>query len=88
MKAQERDQLFWSLKSRFEKNLRRHQGHTWEKVQARIESSPAALKSLHAMESSGGEPDVIGYDESSGQLKILRKGLAKVLSADDIIRLL
>lgn len=67
MKAKERDQLFGSLKSRFEKNPRRHPGHAWEEVQARIEGSPAALESLHAMESSGGEPDVIGYDQSSGQ---------------------
>jgi len=67
MKAQERGQLLRSLKSRFAKNSHRHQGHAWEKVQAKLEGSPAALKSLHEMESSGGEPDVIGYDEASGQ---------------------
>lgn len=67
MKAQERDQLFQSLKNRFAKNLHRHQEHTWEKVVARLEGNPAAIKSLHKMESSGGEPDVIGYNEASGQ---------------------
>jgi hypothetical protein len=67
MNAQERDELLRSLKSRFEKNPKRHKGLAWAKVLAKIEASPAALKSLHAMESSGGEPDVIGYDAASGQ---------------------
>jgi hypothetical protein len=67
MKAQERDLLLQSLKSRFASNLHRHQGHTWGKIQARLEGNPAALKSLAGMESSGGEPDVIGFAEASGQ---------------------
>jgi hypothetical protein len=67
MNAQERNELLRSLKSRFEKNPKRHKGLAWAKVQAKIEGSPAALKSLHVMESSGGEPDVIGYDAASGQ---------------------
>jgi Protein of unknown function (DUF4256) len=67
MKAQEQVQFLRSLKSRFEKNLHRHQRHAWEKVQVKLEGSPAALKSLYEMESSGGEPDVIGYDEATGQ---------------------
>jgi Protein of unknown function (DUF4256) len=67
MKAQERDELLRSLQGRFMKNMPRHQGHTWEKVQARLERNPAALTSLSEMELSGGEPDVIGYDEASGQ---------------------
>jgi hypothetical protein len=67
MNAQERDDLLRSLKSRFEKHPKRHKGIAWAKVQAKIEGSPAALTSLHAMESSGGEPDVIGYDEATGQ---------------------
>jgi hypothetical protein len=67
MKAQERDELLRTLKSRFAMNLHRHQGHAWEKIRARLERNPAALKSLHEMESSGGEPDAIGYDEASGQ---------------------
>jgi hypothetical protein len=67
MNAQYRDELLRSLKSRFEKHPKRHKGLAWPKVLAKIEGSPAALKSLLAMESSGGEPDVIGYDEASGQ---------------------
>ena len=67
MKTHERDQLLLSLKNRFEKNLHRHRGHNWEKVLSRLQGNAAALESLRAMESSGGEPDVIGYDETSGQ---------------------
>lgn len=67
MKAPERALLLQSLKSRFESNLHRHRGHTWHEIQAKLEASPAALKSLAAMESSGGEPDVIGYDEACRQ---------------------
>jgi hypothetical protein len=67
MNAQERDELLRSLKGRFEKHPKRHKGLAWAKVLAKIEASPAALKSLHAMESSGGEPGVIGYDEATGQ---------------------
>ena len=66
MKAQERDELLRTLKSRFEANMPRHGGVAWPKVQARLEANPEALKSLHAMEGTGGEPDVIGGDEKSG----------------------
>ena len=47
--------------------MRRHRGHAWEEIQARLAAHPAALKTLQAMESSGGEPDVIGADPSTGQ---------------------
>lgn len=67
MNIQERDALILSLQARFTANLRRHEGHTWAQVQAQLDKNPAALQSLHAMESSGGEPDVIGYDKASGQ---------------------
>ena len=67
MKAQQRDELLQSLKSRFEKNAKRHEGLVWAKVLAKLEGSPGALESLREMESSGGEPDVIGYDKASGQ---------------------
>ena len=67
MKAQERDQLLRTLRSRFEKNMQRHQGIAWANVQAKLEASPAAIRSLHGMGSTGGEPDLIGYDEASGQ---------------------
>ncbi len=67
MKALERDELLRSLKSRFEKNTNRHKGIPWEKVLAKVESAPAALKTLHQMETSAGEPDVIGQDDATGQ---------------------
>ena len=66
MKAQERDKLLQTLKARFEANMPRHKGIAWAKVQARLEAHPEALKSLHAMEGSGGEPDVIGGDDKFG----------------------
>ena len=67
LKAQEQEQLLRSLKSRFDMHPARHPGQAWAKVLDRLEGNAAALASLRDMESSGGEPDVIGYDESSGQ---------------------
>jgi Protein of unknown function (DUF4256) len=67
MKAQERDQLLRLLRDRFEKNMQRHQGLAWVNVEAKLEARPATMKSLHGMESTGGEPDVIGYEKASGQ---------------------
>lgn len=66
MKAQERDDLLRVLRARFEKNMHRHKGVAWVEVQARLESNPSALRSLRAMEATGGEPDVIGQDEETG----------------------
>ncbi len=65
MKSRERDELIETLKARFEKNMHRHRGIAWPAVQARLERNPDALESLHAMEASGGEPDVIGGSESA-----------------------
>jgi hypothetical protein len=65
MKAKEREQLLQALKARFEKNMHRHAGMAWADVQARLEGNVAALKSLQAMEATGGEPDVIGKSEDS-----------------------
>ena len=62
MKSSERDKLIAALKARFEENMHRHRGIAWSAVEARLEGNPDALKSLHAMEASGGEPDVIGDD--------------------------
>lgn len=59
--------LIETLKARFEKNAQRHKDVAWGKVQARLEASQAALQSLGEMERSGGEPDVIGHDQASGQ---------------------
>lgn len=68
MKASERDQLLQTLKTRFEKHPQRHKGLDWEEVLARLEKNPKALESLHQMEATGGEPDVIGREKSSGPL--------------------
>lgn len=59
--------LIQTLKARFEKHAQRHRGVSWEKVQAKLEASDAALRSLGEMELSGGEPDVVGYDKRSGE---------------------
>lgn len=67
MRAQERDSLLTTLQVRFEKNLSRHTGLTWAGVRARLEMAPRALDVLARMESTGGEPDVIGYDMTTDQ---------------------
>jgi hypothetical protein len=67
MKAQERDNLLMALRLRFEKNSNRHKGLTWNTIQTRLESTPKALDVLAQMESTGGEPDVIGYDKTADQ---------------------
>lgn len=64
MKSSERDELIALLKARFEKNMYRHRGVAWAEVEARLEGNLNALRSLRAMEASGGEPDVIGYETS------------------------
>lgn len=55
------------LKTRFEKNMKRHKGIEWQAVRARLEANPKKLWSLNEMERTGGEPDVIGYDKLSGE---------------------
>ena len=67
MQSPDPQELIQTLKARFEKHAQRHKGVSWEKVQAKLEASNAALWSLGQMELSGGEPDVIGYDKKSGQ---------------------
>jgi len=61
------DGLLNTLKSRFENNMHRHKGLTWEDVQARLTSNPEKLRSLNEMERTGGEPDVVGYDKKTGE---------------------
>jgi hypothetical protein len=68
MKANEREQLLQVLKTRFEKNMQRHAGIAWACVQARLQSNVTALESLRHMETTGGEPDVIGEDKESDRL--------------------
>jgi len=60
-------ELLKRLKDRFEKHMDRHTGLEWPEVRARLEARPEKLASLKAMESTGGEPDVVGYDEEMGE---------------------
>lgn len=55
------------LKTRFEKNMERHQGIEWTKVQSKLEKNPAKLWSLNEMEDTNGEPDVVGFDKKTGE---------------------
>ena len=67
MKSMAMNALIDTLKARFDKNARRHEGLAWAQVQARLEVGKAALYALGEMERSGGGPDVIGHDKESGQ---------------------
>lgn len=67
MQPHERDELLQTLERRFEANLHRHEGIGWAEVRARLENAPEALVSLQAMETTGGEPDVIGRDAETGE---------------------
>ncbi|GAA0428164.1 DUF4256 domain-containing protein [Agaribacter marinus] len=63
LSVEQREGLFKALKTRFEKNMHRHQGVEWANVQARLEANAEKLWSLHEMESTGGEPDVVGHEQ-------------------------
>ena len=63
LSPKQREELFRALKDRFEKNLNRHKGLEWATVQARLVASAGKLWSLHEMERTGGEPDVVGQDK-------------------------
>lgn len=63
----QRDELLGILKTRFEKNPGRHKGLEWAKLRARLEAAPEKLWSLGEMESTGGEPDVVGHDQKTGE---------------------
>src|SRR5690349_1160468 len=67
MKAKQREELLRALKARFEKNMNRHKGLEWAKAQAKLEANPEKLWSLNEMETTGGEPDVVGYDKQTGE---------------------
>jgi len=67
LSPKEREELLEALKSRFEKNLNRHKGLDWAKVQARLEANPEKLWSVNEMERTGGEPDVVGLDKKTGK---------------------
>jgi hypothetical protein len=69
LSPEQNDELLRELKARFEKNMNRHKGLEWAKVQAKLDPSAGGEKlwSLNEMESSGGEPDVIGYDKKTDE---------------------
>ncbi|MEA5261016.1 DUF4256 domain-containing protein [Arcicella aquatica] len=67
LSSEESAKLLSVLKARFEKNINRHQGIEWASVQAKLEANPEKLWSLHEMEETGGEPDVVSYDEITGE---------------------
>ena len=67
LSSTQRDELLSTLKARFERNMNRHKGLDWAKVQAKLEADNPKLWSLNEMETTGGEPDVVGYDKKTGE---------------------
>src|SRR5213595_2372544 len=67
LSPEQREELPRALKARFEEHMNRHKGLEWAKVQARLEANPEKLWSLHEMERTGGEPDVVGHDKKTGE---------------------
>ena len=67
LSPERRQQLLGVLKGRFEKNRNHHEGLAWDRVQMKLEASPEKLWSLNEMELTGGEPDVVGRDETTGE---------------------
>src|SRR5437667_7838495 len=67
LSPEQRAELLRALKDRFEKNMNRHKGLAWAKVQARLEANAEKLWSLNEMERTGGEPDVVGQDKRTGE---------------------
>ena len=65
--SEQQKELFSSLKARFEKNMNRHKGIEWAKVQAKLEANPEKFWSLNEMERTSGEPDVVDYDKKTGE---------------------
>jgi hypothetical protein len=67
LSKKQREELLKALKARFEQNVNRHKGLAWEKVQAKLEANAEKLWSLNEMEKTGGEPDVVGHDKTTGE---------------------
>jgi hypothetical protein len=67
LSPEQRDGLLRALKARFEKNMDRHKGLEWAKVKAKLGAKTEKLWSLSEMERTGGEPDVVGHDEKTGE---------------------
>lgn len=69
LSQEQQTELLKVLKARFEKNMERHKGLSWVKIQAKLESNPKKLWSLFKMERTGGEPDVVSFDAVIGDTK-------------------
>ncbi len=67
LSPKQRDALLSALKTRFEQNMNRHMGLKWDQVLARLEANTQKLWSLNEMETTGGEPDVVGFDKMTGE---------------------
>ncbi len=67
LSPEELEELLRTLETRFEKNMKRHEGLEWSKVKARLETNPEKMWSLHEMELTGGEPDVVGFDTTTDE---------------------
>jgi hypothetical protein len=67
LSPEQREELLSALKARFEKNMNRHKGLEWAKVQAKLEANTEKLWSLNEMERTDGEPDVVGHDKKTGE---------------------
>lgn len=68
LSLEQREELLEAVQARFEKNLKRHKGLGWAEVRARLEANPEKLWSLREMERTGGEPDVVGQDQKTGEV--------------------
>src|SRR6266700_3291909 len=67
LSPERREELLGALKARFEKNMNRHKGLEWDKVQSKLEANAEKLLSLIEMERTGGEPDIVGHDKRTGE---------------------
>jgi len=67
LSPKQREELLRALKARFEKNMNRHKGLEWAKVQAKLEANTEKLWPLSEMERTGGEPDLVGFDKKTGE---------------------
>lgn len=67
LSPEQREEVLLALEVRFEKNMKRHKGLEWAKVHAKLTASAEKLWSLSEMETTGGEPDVVGYDKNTGE---------------------
>src|SRR5213593_3724166 len=67
LSPEQREELLKALKARFEKNMNRHKGLEWGELKAKLEANAEKLWSLNEMERTGGEPDVVGHDNKTGE---------------------